>query len=121
MDIIVTSTQRVFRRVDDCTALLLMEAFPESFKKYAAPAPPPPSTVPVFYVGVSEYTGNIGLFVKLPTGEMRSAFQVLDKKQVETALGVGIVPQSVWDVYEAKLKAEQELARSVASQGTTYR
>ncbi len=85
------------------------------------PAPQPVSTTPVFYVGISEYTGNIGLFVKLPTGETRSAFGLLDKKQAETGLGAGEVPEHIWNLYEAKVKAEQDLARTVASQGTTYR
>ncbi|MGA9306076.1 MAG: hypothetical protein WBW31_11805 [Candidatus Sulfotelmatobacter sp.] len=38
MDMTVTSTGRTFRRVDDCTALLLLEAFPESFKRIAVGA-----------------------------------------------------------------------------------
>ena len=39
MDITVTSTGRTFRRVDDCIGLLLLEAFPESFKRIAVGAP----------------------------------------------------------------------------------
>jgi hypothetical protein len=123
MDILITSTGNIWRRIDDGVALMLIDALPSIFErvKAPAPAPPPASTTPVFYVGISEYTGNIGLFVKLPTGETRSAFKMLDKKQVEQGLGAGVIPQAVWDSYEAKVKAEQDLTRAVASQGTTYR
>ena len=39
-DIRVTSTGKIFYRVDDCTAALLLEALPASFERVKPPAPP---------------------------------------------------------------------------------
>jgi hypothetical protein len=103
-DILVTATGRIFRRVDECTALLLMEAFPESFKRADPRQQPaaPVQTVPIFYVAPSPTTGNIGLHAKLPTGEIRSAYAASTKASAESSLGAGEIPQHIWDAYAAK-------------------
>ena len=74
----------------------------------AAPAPPAPSTVPVFFVGPSAATGNIGIHVKLPSGEQRSTYNVRSKKAAEAVLGAGELPQSVWDSYAAHTNAGKD-------------
>jgi hypothetical protein len=100
-DIRVTSTGRVFYKVDECTAALLLEALPGSFERYK-PVAPPAQTVPVFYVAPSEYTARIGLFVKLPSAEVRSAFDCADKRAAEKTLGAGEIPEQVWQTYVAR-------------------
>lgn len=100
-DIRVTSTGRVFYKVDDCTAALLLEALPGSFERYKIAAPPV-QTTPVFYVAPSEYTARIGIFLKLPSGEVRSAFDCTDKRATESTLGAGEIPEQVWQSYVAR-------------------
>jgi hypothetical protein len=100
-DIRVTSTGKVFYKVDDCTAALLLEALPASFERYK-PAAPPVQTVPIFYSAPSEYTARIGIFVKLPSGEVRSAFDVADKRAAEKMLSAGEIPEQEWQKYVAR-------------------
>jgi hypothetical protein len=121
MDITVTSTGRTFRRVDDCTALLLLEAFPESFKRIdprqqqAAPAP----TVPRFYVAASPHSGAVGIHVQLPTGETRSIFTAfVTSKQAEAALGAGPLPDAVWEQFVRQRDLEQRRISSGSSANT---
>jgi hypothetical protein len=108
MDIRVTSSGRIFYRVDDCTAALLIEALPSVFERAKPPAPPAPQTTPRFYVAPSQHTGNIGLWVQLPTGEVRSTYNAANKAAAESALGVkaDAIPQPVWDAFDAKKKAQ---------------
>lgn len=123
MDILVTCTGRIFRRVDDCTALLLMEALPESFKRVdpRQQAAPPALTVPRFYVAPSAATGNIGIHVQLPSGEVRSCYKASSKAGAEAALQAGEISQNIWDVFATKTFAEkntewlgEQAARQVA-------
>jgi hypothetical protein len=121
MDITVVSTGRTFRRLDDCTGLLLIEAFPESFKRIdprreqAAPAPP----VPRFYVASSPHSGAMGIHVQLPTAETRSVFTaVVTSKQAEAALGAGPLPDAVWEQFVRQRDLEQRRISSGSSANT---
>lgn len=69
------------------------------------PAPQPASTTPIFYLARSEYTGKFGIFVKMPVGEIRSAFDLPDKSRAETLLDAGEIPSNVWDDYAARTAA----------------
>ena len=103
-DIRCTSTGRVFYRVDDCVAALLQEAFPASFEKARTPAvaAPPAPTEPRFYVSASAYSGNVGIFVQLPSGEVRSTYAARSLKAAEKALDAGPLPENVWEQFVAK-------------------
>jgi hypothetical protein len=122
MDILVTCTGRIFRRVDDCTALLLMEALPESFKRVDPKqhtASAPVQTTPHFYVAPSSHTGVIGLYVQLPTGEIRSIFGEMTREKAAAALGAGEIPQHIFEAYIARRKSnspDPALADLAASQ-----
>lgn len=107
MDIYCTNTpDRIFRRIDDGTALLLLTAFPESFKRLDPRNPPvgvpEQPKVPYFYCAPSAHTGNVGLHVRKTTGETQSVYKVRTKEAAEAALGAGEMPQSIWDAFAAK-------------------
>ena len=65
-DITVTSTNKTFFRIDDAVAALLLEAFPESFKRYEKPAAPPASDLVQFGI---ELTGAYYTLVRTKGGE----------------------------------------------------
>lgn len=69
-DLRVTSTGKVFYRVDDCTASVLIEALPSVFERAKAPAPTPLPTQPVFRLAAGEQ-GRLGISCLYPTGESR--------------------------------------------------
>jgi hypothetical protein len=118
-DLLVTSTGRIFYRVDDCMAALLIEAFGGAFERVKPPAPPAPVTTPRFYVGPSPTTSNIGLHVQLPTGEIRSAYKSTTKKGAESALSAGEIPEHIWESFVQRSKAtncDERLSDFAASQ-----
>jgi hypothetical protein len=113
MDILITSTGRIFRRMDDCTALALIEALPSVFERVKPAAPPAPVTTPRFYVAGSPHTGALGIFVQLPTGEVRSVFtEGITKKRAEDALGAGEMPDNVWEHFDSKRSVEMQRVAS---------
>ncbi len=121
MDLLVPSTGRIFRRVDDCIALMLMEAFPESFKRVDPRQPagvPEQPKVPVFFIAPSAHTGNPGLHCRKPNGETTSVYSASSKAAAETALGAGEIPQNIWDAFVAKTSTgiDPEWAREKISQ-----
>jgi hypothetical protein len=92
-DIRVTSTGKIFYRVDDCTAALLLEALPASFERVKPPAPPV-QTAPQLFIAPG-IAGGWGIHCKYPTGETRSVFESFPKEQVERYFGLPI-PDGLW-------------------------
>ena len=107
-DIRVTHSDRVFYRVDDCVAALLVEALPSIFERVKPPAPPAPVTAPRFYSAPSPHTGAAGLYVQLPGGENRSVFGDIARKRAQDALSAGPIPDNVWEQFEGKRAREKQ-------------
>ena len=106
MDILITSTGRIWRRIDDGVGHMLIDALPSIFervKPQQTPAPAPSG--PRFFTEESTYTGAPMLSVILPSGEKRSYSGKGDRTTAEKLLGVGPIPDGAWAAFEKKCES----------------
>jgi hypothetical protein len=127
MDITVVSTGRTFRRIDDGVGFLLMEAFPESFKRVdprqQQPAPAP--VVPGFFISKSPYTGAWLLNCRRVSGEVVGVSGEVvgyndgaKRKQATNTLGAGEIPDALWEQFVAASELERQKVASGSSPNT---
>src|SRR5579863_2797432 len=101
MDIKVTSTGNIWRRIDDGVGLMLIDALPSVFERAKAPAPAPPPTHPVFCLSAGAQ-GRAGISCTYPSGESRllihaDGFALPTREAAADYLG-----NTVWDGTEGK-------------------
>jgi hypothetical protein len=105
MDIRITSTGNIWRRIDDGVGHMLIDALPSIFERVKPqPQPSPAPSGPKFFNEESTYTGAPMISVVLPSGEKRSYSGKGERATAEMLLGVGPIPEKVWADFERKCK-----------------